>query len=390
MNRIYLDNAATTRVAPEVIQAMLPCFDEIYGNPSSLHSFGLDAKNVIEASRQKIAVFINAQPDELIFTGSGTESNNTVIKGIALSLRDRGDHIITTAIEHHAVHEALHFLEKEGFKVTYLLNDDTGLVDPGDLKRAITKRTILVSVMHANNEIGTIEPVKELGAVCREAGVYFHTDAVQTFGHIPIDVKAMNIDLLSASAHKLYGPKGTGLLYVRKGIDMTPLLHGGDQEKKRRASTHNTPGIAGLGKAVELAAREMEDETAREIRLRDRLISALLEAIPESKLNGHRELRLPNNINMSFAHAEGEAILLHLDMEGIAASTGSACTSSSLEPSHVLAACGRKGELAHGSLRLSLGRTTTEEELDRVINVLPPTIERLRAMSPSYKKASRR
>jgi cysteine desulfurase len=390
MKRIYLDNAATTRVAPEVIQAVLPCFDEIYGNPSSLHSFGLDAKGIIETARQRIAGFINAEPDELIFTGSGTESNNAVIKGIALSLRDRGDHIITTAIEHHAVHEPLHFLEKEGFKVTYLPNDDTGLVDPEDLKKAITRGTILVSVMHANNEIGTIEPVRELGTVCRETGVYFHTDAVQTFGHMPIDVKAMNIDLLSASAHKLYGPKGTGLLYARKGIDMTPLLHGGDQEKKRRASTHNTPGIAGLGKAVELAAREMEDEAAREIRLRDKLIRALLENIPESKLNGHREFRLPNNVNMSFAHAEGEAILLHLDMEGIAASTGSACTSSSLEPSHVLAACGRKAELAHGSLRLSLGRTTTEDEIDHVINVLPPIIERLRAMSPSYKLASRR
>jgi len=390
MTGIYLDNAATTRVAPEVIQAMLPCFGEAYGNPSSLHSFGLNAKDLMEAARQKIAAFINASPEELIFTGSGTESNNTVIKGIAASLGSRGNHIITTAIEHHAVHEPLHFLEKQDFKVTYLPNDDTGLVDPDGLKKALTNKTILVSIMHANNEIGTIEPVKELGAVCREAGVYFHTDAVQTFGHVPIDVEAMNIDLLSASAHKLHGPKGVGLLYVRKGIGVTPLLHGGDQEKNRRASTHNTPGIVGFGKAVEMAARDMESEAARETRLRDRLIDALLNAIPESRLNGHRKHRLPNNINMSFAYVEGEAVLLHLDMEGIAGSTGSACTSSSREPSHVLAACGRRGDLAHGSLRLSLGRETTEEEIDHVIRVLPPVIARLRAMSPLYRKASGR
>lgn len=389
MHRIYLDNAATTQVAPEVVRAMLPCFSEIYGNPSSLHSFGLAAKDAIEASRRKIAAFIKAGPDELIFTGSGTESNNTVIKGIAASLRGKGNHIITTAIEHHAVHEPLHFLEKQGFRVTYLPNDETGLVDPHDLKKALTKKTILVSVMHANNEIGTIEPVKELGALCREAGVFFHTDAVQTFGHIPIDVQAMNIDLLSASAHKLYGPKGTGLLYVRKGIDVIPLLHGGDQERKQRASTHNTPGIVGFARAVELAALEMEGEAAREVLLRDKLISALMNAVPESRLNGHPTLRLPNNINMSFPHAEGEAILLHLDMEGIAASTGSACTSSSQDPSHVLAACGRTYELSHGSLRLSLGRTTTEEEVERVIAVLPPIVERLRKMSPLYAQSGR-
>jgi len=390
MTGIYLDNAATTRVAPEVIQAMLPCFGEAYGNPSSLHSFGLNAKDILEAARRKIAAFINAAPEEVIFTASGTESNNTVIKGIAASLGRKGNHIITSAIEHHAVHEPLHYLERQGFKITYLPNDDTGLVHPGDLKKTLTNKTILVSVMHANNEIGTIEPVKELGALCREAGVYFHTDAVQTFGHIPIDVEAMNIDLLSASAHKLCGPKGVGLLYVRKGIDVTPLLHGGEQERNRRASTHNTPGIVGFGKAVEIAARDMESEAAREARLRDRLIDALLNAIPESRLNGHRTLRLPNNVNLSFAYVEGEAVLLHLDMEGVAGSTGSACTSSSREPSHVLAACGRREDLAHGSLRLSLGRETTEEEIDHVIRVLPPVIARLRAMSPLYRKASGR
>ncbi len=388
MERIYLDNAATTAVAKEVAKAIMPCFTEIYGNPSSLHSFGLDAKDVMEASRQKIASFINAREDEIVFTGSGTESDNTVIKGIFGALKEKGNHIITSAIEHHAIHEPLNFLEKQGLKVTYLPNDDTGLVDPDDLKKAITDKTILVSIMHANNEIGTIEPVKALGAVCRDAGVVFHTDAVQTFGHLPIDVNDMNIDLLSASAHKLYGPKGVGMLYIRKGVKLTPLLHGGDQEKRRRASTQNVPGIAGFSRAVELAEKEMLPESARQTALRDRLISELLKAIPESQLNGHPTLRLPNNVNISFAYIEGEAMLLNLDMEGIAASTGSACTSSSLEPSHVLIACGLQQVLAHGSLRFTTGRSTTEEEIDHVIKVLPPIIAKLRAMSPLYKSGT--
>ncbi len=386
MNRIYLDNAATTEPAPVVIEAMLSCLQKTYGNPSSLHSVGLEARGLIESVRRKMAAFINASPDEVIFTGSGTESNNTVIKGIAQSLQDKGHHIISTAIEHYAVHEPLSFLEEQGFKVTYLPNDEAGLVDPDDLKKAISEKTILVSVMHANNEIGTIEPIRELGAICRERGIYFHTDAVQTFGHLPIDVQEMNIDLLSASAHKLYGPKGVGLLYARKGVKMKPLLHGGDQEKRRRASTENTPGIAGFAKAVELAASEMEREALRQTRLRDRLISALLELVPESRLNGHPKLRLPNNINMSFAYVEGEAMLLNLDMQGIAVSTGSACTSASLEPSHVLTALGLTKELSHGSLRFSLGRSTTEEEIEQVISVLPPIIAQLRAMSPLYRK----
>lgn len=312
MKKIYLDNAATTQTAPEVVEAMVPCFSVTYGNANSLHSYGLQAKDVIEASRRKIAGFINADPDELIFTGSGTESNNTALKGIALACRDKGNHIVTTAIEHHAILEPLHFLEKQGFNITYLPNDETGLVAPEDLKRAMTDGTILVSVMHANNEIGTVEPIKELGAICREAGVSFHTDAVQTFGHIPIDVKEMNIDLLSASAHKLYGPKGIGLLYVRKGTEITPLLHGGDQERKRRASTQNTPAIAGFGRAAELAASEMAAEVVRQANLRDRLASALLEAIPESRLNGHPTLRLPNNVNLSFAFVEGRQYSLTL------------------------------------------------------------------------------
>jgi cysteine desulfurase len=389
MERIYLDHAATTAVAKEVAKAMMPCFTEIYGNPSSLHSFGLDARDVVEASRHKIAAFINAREDEIVFTGSGTESDNTVIKGIAGALKEKGNHIITTAIEHHAIHEPLNFLEKQGIKVTYLPNDERGLVDPDDLKKAITGKTILVSIMHANNEIGTIEPVKAIGAICREAGVVFHTDAVQTFGHLPIDVMDMNVDLLSASAHKLYGPKGVGLLYIRKGVKLTPLLHGGDQERRRRASTLNVPGIAGFSQAVELAEKEMLSESVRLTALRDRFIRELLGAIPESRLNGHPVHRLPNNVNISFAYIEGESMLLNLDMEGIAASTGSACTSSSLEPSHVLTACGLPQVLAHGSLRFTTGRGTTKEEIDHVIKVLPPIIAKLRAMSPLYKKGAK-
>ncbi len=379
MNRIYLDNAATTQAAPDVAQAVQTCLREIYGSSSSPHSFGVEAKKIIEASQRNIAGFINASPDELIFTSSGTESNNRVLKGIAQALKDKGDHIITSAIEHHAVLEPLHFLEKQGLKVTYLPNDRTGLVNQDDLKRAITGKTILVSVMHANNEIGTIEPIQELGAICRERDVYFHTDAVQSFGHIPIDVQEMNIDLLSASAHKLCGPKGVGLLYVREGVALNPLLNGEDQGR-RQPSIQNTPGIAGFGKAVELAASEMEKETLRQGRLRDKLIAALLETVPESRLNGHPELRLPNNVNLSFARVEGAALLLTLDMEGIAVSTGSACTSLSLEPSHVLTACGMTNELSSGSLRFSLGRTTTEEEIECVISILPPIIAKMRSL----------
>ncbi len=381
MNRVYLDNAETTQPAPEVImtEVLLNCFTETYGNPSSLHSFGQEAKNIVEASRRNIAGFINASPDELIFTGSGTESNETVLSGIAQALKGKGNHIIASAIEHHTLLEPLCFLEKQGFRVTCLPVDDTGLVDPDDLKKALSERTILVSVMHASHEIGTIQPIKELGTICREKGVYFHTDAVQSFGHIPIDVQAMNVDLLSASAHKLHGPKGVGLLYVREGVTFTPLLHGGDQEKRRRASTENTPGIAGFAKAVELAASEMEKEGHRQVRLRDRLITALLEAIPESRLNGHPEFRLPHNANLSFARVDAQDLLLTLDREGIAASTRRACSFVGLEPSPVLAACGRTQKPYSGSLRFSLGRTTTEEEIERVISVLPPVIANLRA-----------
>ena len=388
MKQIYLDHAATTPMAQEVLEAMLPYFTERYGNPSSLHAFGQDAKEGIEQARQTIAEFIHANPDEIVFTGSGTESDNTVIKGVVHTLRAKGNHIVTSGIEHHAIHEPLHFLEQQGYQVTYLPVDATGLVDPDEVKRAITGKTILVSVMHANNEIGTIEPIAEIGRIAHEAGVLFHTDAVQTFGHVPIDVDVLGIDLLSASAHKLYGPKGVGLLYIRKGTRIAPLLHGGDQEKRRRASTQNVPGIVGFGKAVELAGAEIGTEAARQTVLRDALIEGLLGSIPDSRLNGHPRQRLPNNANVSIAFIEGEAMLLNLDMEGIAASTGSACTSSSLEPSHVLTAIGLSHELAHGSLRFTLGRATTQEEIEQVMRVLPGIVKKLRAMSPLSKKAA--
>ena len=388
MKQIYLDHAATTPMAQEVLEAMLPYFTERYGNPSSLHAFGQDAKEGIEQARQTIAAFIHANPDEIVFTGSGTESDNTVIKGVVHTLRAKGNHIVTSGIEHHAIHEPLHFLEQQGYQVTYLPVDATGLVDPDEVKRAITGKTILVSVMHANNEIGTIEPIAEIGRIAHEAGVLFHTDAVQTFGHVPIDVDVLGIDLLSASAHKLYGPKGVGLLYIRKGTRIAPLLHGGDQEKRRRASTQNVPGIVGFGKAVELAGAEIGTEAARQTVLRDALIEGLLGSIPDSRLNGHPRQRLPNNANVSIAFIEGEAMLLNLDMEGIAVSTGSACTSSSLEPSHVLTAIGLSHELAHGSLRFTLGRATTQEEIEQVMRVLPGIVKKLRAMSPLSKKAA--
>jgi cysteine desulfurase len=388
MKQIYLDHAATTPMAQEVLEAMLPYFTERYGNPSSLHAFGQDAKEGIEQARQTIAEFIHANPDEIVFTGSGTESDNTVIKGVAHTLRAKGNHIVTSAIEHHAIHEPLHFVEQQGYQVTYLAVDGNGLVDPDAVKKAITNKTILVSVMHANNEIGTIEPIAEIGRIAHEAGVLFHTDAVQTFGHVPIDVDALGIDLLSASAHKLYGPKGVGLLYIRKGTRIAPLLHGGDQEKRRRASTQNVPGIVGFGKAVELAGAEMGTEAARQTVLRNALIEGLLGSIPDSRLNGHPRQRLPNNANVSIAFIEGEAMLLNLDMEGIAVSTGSACTSSSLEPSHVLTAIGLSHELAHGSLRFTLGRATTQEEIEQVMRVLPGIVKKLRAMSPLSKKAA--
>ncbi|HQO80507.1 MAG TPA: cysteine desulfurase NifS [Deltaproteobacteria bacterium] len=388
MKRIYLDHAATTPTAPEVAQAMLPYLSGVYGNASSLHSFGLEARTAVEEARARIASFMGAKPEEIVFTSGGTESDNFIIKGFALSRRNKGNHIITSSIEHHAVLETCKFLQGQGFSVTYLPVDGNGLVNPDDVKKAITAGTILISVMHGNNEIGTIEPIAEIGAVAREHGVAFHSDAVQTFGHIPIDVNDLQVDFLSVSAHKLYGPKGIGLAYVRNGMKIIPLLHGGDQERRRRASTLNVPGIVGFGRAVELAGSDMRAELSRQSVLRDRLASGLLSAVEDSRLNGHPVRRLPNNVNISFAFVEGEGLLLSLDMEGIAVSTGSACTSSSLEPSHVLAAIGLPVELAHGSLRFSLGRYTTQQDIERVLQVMPGIVHRLRAMSPLARKGA--
>ena len=386
MKEIYLDNAATTPVDPVVLQAMLPCFTEIYGNPSSLHAFGQKAKHAIEDARHSVAAFIGAEPAEIIFTSSGTESDNFAIKGIAYAMRDNGNHIITSKIEHHAVLETCHFLEKQGFEITRIPVDEYGLVDPADVKKAMTEKTILISIMHANNEIGTIQPIAEIGEIARERGVYFHTDAVQTFGHLPIDVKALNVDILSASGHKFYGPKGVGILYVRKGTRIHPFIHGGNQENGRRASTHNVPGIVGFGKAVDLAKEKMGEEIERLTSLRDKLINGILKTIEFTRLNGHPAQRLPNNINVSISYVEGESMLLNLDMEGIACSIGSACTSSSLEPSHVMMAIGFPPELAHGSLRFSLGKQTSEDDINHVLTILPGIVVKLRTMSPLYKK----
>jgi len=385
MKRIYLDYAATTPTHPEVVEAMLPYFNEVFGNPSGIYSYSQEAKGATEEARDKVAALIGAGSEELIFTSGGTEADNFAIKGMAYANEPKGNHIITSSIEHHAVIETCKFLEKRGFEVTYLPVDEYGLVDPDDVKTAITDKTILVSVIHANNEVGTIEPIAEIGRITKEAGICFHTDAVQTAGHIPVDVNELEVDLLSMSAHKLYGPKGVGALYIRKGTRLVSFMHGGDQERRRRASTENVPGIVGFGKAVELAQQEMSEEVERLTYLRDKLTKSLLERIDHIRLNGHPLKRLPNNVNVSVDFVEGESMLLNLDLEGICASTGSACSSSSLEPSHVLLAMGLPHEQAHGSLRFSLGKWTTEEEISRVLEVLPRVIAKLRAMSPLLK-----
>lgn len=387
MKRIYLDYAATTPTHPEVVKAMLPYFTEGFGNPSSIHSLGQEAKGAIEEARAKVADFIGARDEEIVFTGGGTEADNFALKGVALARESKGNHIITSSIEHHAVLESCKFLQKRGFKVTYLPVDEHGLVDPDDVKKAITAKTILISIMHANNEVGTIEPLAEIGDIARAAGVYFHTDAVQTVGHIPIDVNELKVDLLAMSAHKLYGPKGVGVLYIRKGTRLTPFMHGGEQEKRRRASTENVPGIVGLGKAIDIARQEMSQEAIQLARLRDQLIEGLPERIDHIRLNGHPVRRLPNNVNVSVDYIEGESILLNLDLEGICASTGSACSSSSLEPSYVLLAMGLAHEQAHGSLRLTLGKWSEEEDINRVLEVLPRVVAKLRAMSPLLKSS---
>lgn len=384
--RIYLDYAATTPTHPKVVEEMQPYFSEIFGNPSSIHSFGQEAKSAIEKARTKVAALINSSPEEIIFTSGGTESDNFAIKGIAFANQKKGNQIIASPIEHHAVIEPLEFLKNFGFEIKYLPVDKYGLVDPDDVKKAITDKTILVSVMHANNEIGTIEPIEEIGKITKERGVYFHTDAVQTAGAIPIDVEKMNVDLLSISAHKLYGPKGVGCLYIRKGTRIIPFMHGGGQERNKRGSTENVPAIVGFGKACEIAKEELQDRINHLIPLRDKLIKALQEKIENSLLNGHPTQRLPNNVSMCFEFVEGESMLLNLDMEEIAASTGSACSSANLEPSHVLLAIGRPHAIAHGSIRFTLGRLTTEKDIDKVIEVFPKIVEKLRKMSPLYKR----
>ncbi|MDD4980175.1 MAG: cysteine desulfurase NifS [Candidatus Omnitrophica bacterium] len=386
MKRIYLDYAATTPCDPEVLKAMEPYFFEQFGNPSSIHTEGQEAKAAIEESRAKVAAFLGAKPEEITFTSGGTESDNSAIQGVAYAQEKKGNHIIISAIEHHAVSEPCKFLEKRGFKISHIGVDKYGLVNPADIEKAITDKTILVSVMHANNEIGTIQPIADIGEITRVKGIYFHTDAVQTVGHIPVNVDTLNIDLLSLSAHKFYGPKGVGALYVRKGTRIERFLHGGDQERGRRASTHNTPGIVGLGEAIELCQEKMADEAKLQMRLRDKLLKEIQNRIPEVYLNGHPQQRLPNNVNFSIKYIEGESMLLNLDMLGIAASTGSACTSTSLEPSHVLLAIGLPHEIAHGSLRLTLGRWTKEEDIDYLLECLPQVVEKLRKMSPLYEK----
>ena len=381
---IYLDNAATTRTAPEVVEAMLPYLTEQYGNPSAIYSLGSAGKKAINEARRTIAAAIGAKPEEIYFTAGGTEADNWALKAAAECCAGKGRHIITTKIEHHAVLHACGYLEKNGYEVTYLDVDRDGILDPESLKEAIRPDTVLISVMFANNEIGTIQPIREIGAIARERGILFHTDAVQAFGQIPIDVEEMHIDMLSASAHKLNGPKGTGMLYIRSGLKIRSFIHGGAQEKGVRAGTENVPGIVGFAAAVRRALSRMEEKAGRERELRDYLIRRIEGEIPYCRLNGHREKRLPGNVNISFRFIEGESLLIMLDMRGVCASSGSACTSGSLDPSHVLLAIGLEHEEAHGSLRMTLSEENTQEELDEVVGHLAEIVQRLRDMSPLY------
>ena len=381
---IYLDNAATTKTAPEVVDAMLPYFSEYYGNASTIYSLGAESKKAMDHARQTIADSLGAKPEEIYFTAGGSESDNWALKATAEAYASKGKHIITTKIEHHAILHTCEYLEKRGFEITYLNVDRDGLISLDELKAAIRPDTILISVMFANNEIGTIEPIAEIGEIAKEHGVLFHTDAVQAYAQVPINVDEMHIDMLSASGHKLNGPKGIGFLYIRKGVKIRSFLHGGAQERSRRAGTENIPGIVGLGAAVERAMRIMDTKTRKEIELRDYLIGRLENEIPHCWLNGHRTKRLPNNINFSFLFIEGESMLIMLDMKGICASSGSACTSGSLDPSHVLLAIGLKHEEAHGSLRLTLSEESTKEEMDIVAEEVKKIVQRLRDMSPLY------
>ncbi len=387
MKRIYLDHAATTPVDPRVLEKMLPYFTEVFANPSSAHAFGQEAKKAVEDARACIAVVINAHPDEIVFTSGGSESNNFAVKGIAQSLSKKGNHIITSSIEHHSVLETCKFLEHHGFEVTYLPVDSSGMVDPFDVEKALTSKTILISIMHANNEIGTIQPIEQIGAIALGHGICFHTDSVQTLGYLRTDVQNVKATLMSAAAHKFYGPKGVGMLYVREGTALSPLIHGGDQERHRRGSTLNVPGIIGMAAALELASTTMNEERTRLIALRDELVQGILSTIPESRLNGHTVHRLPHNVHVSFRGLEGSSLLIDLDARGITCSTGAACTTAHVEPSHVLTAIGLSEDLAHGSLRFSLGRSTTKEDIDRVLEVLPPLVHRVRSLAPSFSRS---
>ena len=381
---IYLDNAATTKTAPEVVDAMLPYFTEHYGNPSSVYGFAAANKEVVASQREVIAGALGAAPNEIYFTAGGSESDNWALIAAAEAYEAKGKHIITSKIEHHAILHTCEYLEKRGFEITYLDVDENGIVNLAQLRQAIREDTILISVMYANNEIGTIQPIQEIGAIAREHGILFHTDAVQAFGQIPINVDACYIDMLSASGHKLNGPKGIGFLYIRKGVKIRSFIHGGAQERRRRAGTENVPGIVGFGKAVERAVSTMEERTAKEIEMRDYLIQRIETEIPFCRLNGDRQKRLPNNVNFSFQFIEGESLLIMLDMKGICASSGSACTSGSLDPSHVLLAIGLPHEIAHGSLRMTLNEEITKEDLDYVVDSLKEIIQNLRNMSPLY------
>jgi cysteine desulfurase len=382
MRTVYLDHAATTPVHPQVLKAMQPYFTEEYGNASSIHRFGRNARTAIDQARETIAKLLNAEPREIYFTSGGTEGDNLAIKGVAWALRDKGTHIITSEIEHEAVLNTCKYLEKNGYAVTYLPVDRYGMVDLDDLNKAITDGTILISIMHANNEVGTIQSAKELGALAGQRGVLFHTDAVQSVGKLPVDVKALNVDLLSMSSHKFYGPKGVGALRIRKGTKIQSLAHGGHHEDWKRAGTENVPGIVGMAKALEICHEEMAIVSNREGQLRDALQKGILEAIEDVHVNGHPTQRLPGSLSLCFEAVEGEALILSLDLKGVAASTGSACSSGSLEPSHVLKAMGVPIELAHGSARLTLGRGNTQEDIDYVLEILPEIVERLRSMSP--------
>ncbi|OGS33291.1 MAG: cysteine desulfurase NifS [Elusimicrobia bacterium RIFOXYC2_FULL_34_12] len=385
MKKIYLDNNATTAIHPDVLKEMLPYFEGFYGNPSSIHTYGQETRKAIEDAREKIAKLLNAESSEIVFTSCGTESNNHAIKGAAFSLQNKGKHIITSKIEHHAVIEVCEYLSKKfGFEITYIPVDKYGIVNPEDVKKAITDKTILISIMHINNETGTIQPIEEIGKIAQERQIVFHTDAVQSVGKIQIDVKKLGVSLLSLSGHKFYAPKGVGILYVRKGLKIHSLLHGGGHEKNRRAGTENVPYIVGIAKALDLSHKDMAEESKRILYLREKLEKGILDKIEYSQINGHPENRIYNTSNISFDFIEGEGLLLSLDMEGIAASTGSACTSGTLEPSHVLAAMGVSPTKSQGSIRFSLGRQNTEAEIDKLLEVLPNIVSRLRMMSPLW------